>query len=447
MRLVRVGCLGLLLVLFVGYGVIVSLPVQRNAPIVTEGLAAARQRQAALRPRLKDPAQNGFLEPRLEPYWGKGRDNDGPVKSAVAAWLAYSYQQQGKPIQHHPLLIAKDPAYIAARAGFKAYIPDLVQAFSKPVFQPVVEDLIDPSALLQESSLPALTMAMNTYAESLVAEGKPEQAALMYQLALMEGQKSFEEVGTPQLMRGVSLQGLAFQSLVAYLSPGARLNAMQWAGFSAAVAAASPTPITVNQAVQNDLAFGVEFLNRPRASYDGDARPLRGLFLLPGFRGRELRVYQNYMARVLAESSKLRFSGGLPSPGLGASLLGSSGPGVRLLALNYDQQMARVTLHMAKMTGLAGSAAVCAYRAKYGAPPATLAELDKLGLKAPGGTPWSAAQSGLVYKVTGDRAELGVPVDPEVFKAAGIDTKAAQAVEEANSVYFGVRAQGVLFKI
>ncbi len=447
MRLVRGGCLGLLLLLLIGYGVVVSLPVRRDGAQVEEALAKARQRTESIASRLKDPAQNGFLQPTLEPYWGRGWDNAGPVKDAIKAWTAYSYQEQNKPVQHHPLLVSKDPAYAAARAGFEAYVPDLVHAFSKPIFQPVVADMIDPSAQLQESAFTSLTLALNVSAESLFAQGQPGRAALFYQLGFMEGQKTYQNVGLPQLMRAVSLQGLTFQSMVAYLGPDAKLSEKEWIGMSAVVAASCPTPVTVGQSIENDLAFGTEFLNRPRGSYEGDAKPLRGLFLLPGARARELRIYQNYMAEVLPGVATMRIAVGPPGATLFDTLSGKSGPGLRLLVVDYQRQVARLTVHMAKMTGLSAMGGVCAYRVRHGKPPAALGDLDTLGLKAPGGAAWSEVAKNLGYSVVDDRAELLVPINPAVYEAAGLNPEAARLIEEHNSRYFSIRKEGALFRI
>jgi hypothetical protein len=429
----------------VSYGTFVSIPVERNKTSVQAAISASVKRHAELKPKLKDPKVNGFLTAKLEPFWGRA-DNPGPVFDAVAGWAgSYSSQGAGQYIDHAGLIKAKDAGYLKARDAFAALIGDVALAFSKPVFQPVNEDFTAPTAAANDQALTLLALGLNGYAESMVAEGRLERAALIYELVFRQGHLLGDDVGIVQTMMGISLQALAFQSMVAHLHPNLDLDANQWAGLSAALSATTPTQRTLANALENDLAFGTAFLNRPRSSYDGDARPLRGAFLLPGFRARDLRVYQNFMGSLLDEVKTGMIQGQLPPNSRTSVLVGDSGPGLALLVPDYQQQSARVNLHGAKMTGMAVVAAISAYRAQNGKLPTTLADLDSLRLRAPGGVPWSSVK-GIMYKTAGPKVRVGVPVDPRLFTAAGLDLAKAQKIEAVNSNYFSLKDGGYLFE-
>jgi hypothetical protein len=212
------------------------------------------------------------------------------------------------------------------------------------------------------------------------------------------------------------------------------------------VAAATPTPVTLAAAIEQDLLFGTDFLSRPRASYDGDFKHLRGVYLIPGMRARDLRAYHNFMAPLLQEARTGVIRQSAPPATRQAMLTGQNGPGTSLLVPEYDQQSARLALHGAKMCALAATAGVCAYRAKYGKLPATLAELDKLQLQAPGGPFWSSAR-GVYYNVKGDQALVGVQVHPDQIARAGIDVASRRQLERSNSPFFGLNERGFFFII
>ncbi len=442
----RTGCSILIAIFLISYGVLISLPPRHYDVAVNAALAASTRRQTERKSQLKNPDSNGFLAPSLLSFWGKG-ENQGPVKETVSRWAnAFSDQGLGRRVDHAGLHKARDQAYRESRAAFEALIPDLAAAFSKPAFQPVNEDFTAPTEAPNEQALTLLALALNGYAESLIAEGQSARAALVYEMVFREGHLLGDDVGSVQSMIGVSIQALAFQSLVAHLRPDAPLTTAQWAGLSRGVAAATPTPVALVRAIENDLAFGTAFLQRPRASYDGDAKPLRGFYLIPGARARDLRIYHNLMGAFLEEAGGGVILKSTPPATPEAILAGQSGPGTALLVPRYDFQAARFSLHGAKMCGLAATTAICAYRAKHGKLPASLAELDALGLQAPGGAPWSIAR-GLIYQVQGNSAVLAVQVHPNQFTLAEVDLAVAQKLEEANSTYFRIHERGFTFTL
>lgn len=423
-------------------------PRERYSQVVDAALTDVTQRIEQRQSQIKDPKVNGFLSPRFEYFWGGGAEAEShSVRDAINAWVVpYSYQISGVTVDHAGLLAKKDAAYLKARSDFEALLPDLIEALGKPLLQPANDDPFNPTRVFNEQALTSLTIALNAYAESLLLEGNAEKSALAYELAFRLGALVFDDVASIQTMIGVSLQGLAFQSLVGYFQPAVPLSPVQWAGFSQAVSSVTPTPITLGETVQKDLAFGVHFLQQPRSSYDGDARFLRGTYLIPGMRARDQRTYRNVMGEVLEESKTGVVKQDLPSTDALVMLRGESGPGTVLLTPNYEQQSARFTLHAAKMSGFAACAGVAAYRALHERLPASLAELDTLNLQAPGGNPWSTVK-GISYSLQGEQAQILVVVNPELYSLAGIDFDKAQFVESSNSVYFSLVESGFLFRL
>lgn len=444
MRLLKAGCAAVLIGFCICYGVVISLPVERHKSTVSAALAATGKRNSELKARLRDPEQNGFLAPQFEAFWSKA-DNSGQVLETLTAWnQAYSSQNVGVRVDHRALLQAKDPDYLLARRRLEALLPGLVAAFAKPLFQPATTDPNAIAVTFNDQALTTLTLALTGYAESLLAEGSPEHAALVYELIFRMGSAMGKDAGIVPTMMGVSHQALAFQSLVGHLSPSSKLSPGQWAGLATAVAATAPTPLTMVATLEQDLVFGTAFLGGPRGGYDGDFKHLRGLYLLPGMRSRDLRAYHNLMGSLLEEARTGTISQAPPAPTKEALLAGKTGPGTSELMPNYQTQGARIAVHSAKMCALAATAGVCAYRAKYGKLPANLAELDQLNLRAPGGEPWSSAR-GILYEVKGAAALVGVQVPPEQLVRAGIDVETRQQQEAMNSSFFGMNERGYFF--
>jgi hypothetical protein len=444
-KLIRIGCFLVLIAMLVLYGVVVSKPPKLHQQTVDAALASLAKRRAARKPLLEDPAANGFLNPKLNRFWSRGRDNGGPVKDTITGWANnFSDQGAGHHIDHAALQKSKNPGYQTLRLAFIGLLPDLVAAFTKPVFQPVNEEV----HVANDVALRSLTLAINGYAESLVAQHLPDQAALAYELAFREGYLFSDDVNMVHAFQGIGFQALAFQSLVATLQPDANLTAAQWAELSKAAAATSPTPVTITQALQHDLAIGTAFLSQPRGSFEDPARYLRGVYLLPGLQARDLRIYHNTMGLALEESLTGSVKTGNPPDTLSEYLKGNagSGTGVLLPPGGYPKQSARVGLHSAKMGGLSAMAAVCAFRAKNGRLPTTLAQVGTLGLKAPGGLSWSTVK-GFYYKVEGKKALVGVLVPARQFADAGLDVDAASRLEAENSRYFRLQESGLFFHI
>lgn len=446
MRIVRLGCAVLVLAFAVLYGVLISIPSETSSQTVDAALAATEKRHKGLGVQLKNPQMNGFLNARMFPYWGGSEALKGPVHDALAAWAnAYSMQGVKVLVDHAALQKARDPQYLAARKNFERLLPDLISAFSKPLFQPVNENFAAPTNSYNKEALTTLTMAMNGYAESLVAEGRPDQAALVYEMAFREGSMIGMDTRVLPTAEGVGLQALAFQSLVSHLSPNVKMGPNQWIGLSTAIAATAPTTRTLERVLENDLAYGIGFLGRPRSSYDGDARPLRGAYLLPGMRARDLRIYRNIMGRIIQEQARPGLLTVTVPPATTAAILrGESGPGPELLIPDYGRQFARINVHAAKMTGLAACTGLCAYRAKYGKFPAKLGDLDALKLEAPGGMSWAKVK-GVLYLSDGKLVELSVAMDPKVYARAGMDLEKARQ-DSLKSAYFRVREDGFLLR-
>lgn len=443
----RTGCLGSALIAFLGYGVLVSTPVERHTKVVEGALTDVGQRLQQRKIELKDPQMNGYLSPGLESLWGGGEEEARGLVEILNAWvLPYSYQSSGVTVDHAGLLASKDVAYMKARKDFEALLPELVEALSKPLLQPVNEELFQPSRVFNEEALRTLTLALNAYAESLLMEGQPGKSALVYELAFRQGALVADDVATIPTSLGMSLQGLAFQSMVGYFQPAVELSVAQWAGLSRALVSMTPTATTLQESMQNDLAFGVNFLQQPRSSYDGDAKPLRGIYLLPGMRAHDQRVYRNVMGRALLEAAEGRVVESLPPSGAAAMVKGDNGAGTALLVPDYRRQSARLLLHAGKMKGLAAMAAVCAYRAAHGALPQALTDLDQLNLHGPGELSWSKVE-GVTYEAQEGKAILRVAIDPAFYQAAGVDVESAEQMEAANSVYFRLHKDGFSFAL
>lgn len=426
-------CLGLFLL--IGYGWLLSTPKAQATASLDEGLVAAKARADALKLKGTDPHQNGFLEPLLLPYWKADGDvkdkNFIFVSSAVERWTKdFSAQSIGHEVDHAALLKVKSVDYLAARKGFEELLPHVVAALDKPMFSSGKEG-IHVFRVLQ------LTRGLDGYAESLVAEGELERASLVYQLVFLLGDHVGRGGGVLQMFGGISCQALGFQSLVGHLSDADHLGLDSWAGLSRTLSYTTPMADAFTEAIQVDAQRGLEFLSEARSSYDGEARFLRGVFLLPGLRARDIRIYRNVMTEILGLAGAQKTLPVWVAPGFTHYLEGRTGAAFSSLIPEggYRVEAARLRFHNAKMTGLCAYTALCAYRAKHGHWPERLEDLASLHLKAPGGQPWQETPN-LLYRTNKAERELAVLLPERLYEDAGVNLLEAANNEAGNSTYF-----------
>lgn len=442
--------LGLLILVLAGCGLLawfVSTPVERQRARVEAALQSARTRHESARSTLKDPEQNGLLEPELRSFWDRSLAQETALAQAGSRWAqAYSFAFYGQRVAHQAMLSAQDAAYLEARQAFGNQVPALVKGLSRPHFAPPNEDYANPLYALDEQSLSHCVAGLSALGESLLAEGAIDSAALVYEVAFRLAFRVTEAGGSLVMAQGMAMQAIPFQSLVWDLSPAIPLSPDHWRGLSRALLESTPTRAVLQRAIEDDLAFGVTFLQAPRGSYDGDARHLRGAYLIPGLRGRDLRTYRNLMGQVLEQAAAGTVTVALPSPERSAMLGGSSGPGTLLLAPDYASLSARWSIHQAKLHGLALSAGLCAFRRQNGHYPESLDQLDSLQLLGPENQPWSR-QPGISYQRQGDQAHLQFALGEALFRQAKLDPETAQQQVGENPWGFRITAEGMLWTL
>lgn len=458
MRLLRIGC-GILFLLALtclgfGYSKLVGRPQELHQETIAKALADSVERHKDWPTKLKDPKINGFLQPDLRLYWSAmASTEDAAYKkadSAVSGWAdRFTKQGSGREIDHQALLRVKSVEYLAARSAFVELLPALLAAFEKPMFQPPNDDFTRPELGIQFDNLRRIAIGLDGYAESLVAEGDLERATLAYQLVFRMGKLISEDAGMVQTFAGVSIQGLGFQSFVSQISDSDRLSFSAWRNMSLALAQSAITSEQLERALENDTARGVSFLALPRSSFDGDARYLRSVYLLPGVQARDERIYKNLMGASLEAVRESGYALRAPEPSLENVAEGSTSWVVNSLLLpvdGYRTESARLLLHSAKFGGLAAYTGICAYHALIGKWPDRLSDLDKIQISAPGGVLWSKL-NGINYYTDGKRPEIEVLLPAAAFEEAQVSLASSSIAEGMDSKYFRLGPKQYWFSV
>ena len=411
-----IGLLAVIALPIVLYGVWLQFPAARNQEIVSEAYAVTNERLAELNLRAEDPEINGFLNPTFSPYWGR-KDQEyqqsSPTETTVKAWNDnYSTPGTGLKIDHPALQAESDPKYLEALSGMEALAPELRAAMNKPVFFPPKFKLTADAMVPNLIAARACAQAMVGLAEAQVAQGKKEQAARDLVSVIHYG-GLFNAQGTLiSDMIGVAIQAIGADGFFGLIDINNDFPADSWKSLTQTILESIPPKDTILRAMQGEMLFChntlVQISENPGSLVELDG--MSGLTAIPGFLGREERIYNNTMTDlVLAvkKDGRVSFGSDLTEPTTTDYLTGRSGIIARIMIANYERADKQCRINRNRIMATATATGIAAYRAQEGQLPESLAQLSEAGIPV---IEDSDALGAMEYNVTGDKATLKVRV-------------------------------------
>ncbi len=274
------------------------LPRPYKRELIERSLADSETRFQQSQQRAKEPELNGYLNEKFLSFWGPDGHDEGPAGLVVTAWNTYSPAAVRKPVEFSSL--ASDSGYRKARADFEGLLPELLDAFNKEAFvMPLARRSLEvpiPRLLAVKASATALV----GYSALLIEEGEAGRAAEILETVIHLGGNLLGQGFLIQEMFGVSLREVAFEAVV-HLFEAKDLTGDQWERLAASVKAAAASEHQVQEVMTDEMVATLNTFDDIRQGKSAQHQmPLGGRWMM----GREARIYQNDMARLLEAVEK-----------------------------------------------------------------------------------------------------------------------------------------------
>ncbi|MCA9794172.1 MAG: hypothetical protein KC910_20330 [Candidatus Eremiobacteraeota bacterium] len=381
--------------------ILVNLPLQRHFSRVEQALEQAKTDRAELYSRAIDPAQNGYLNPELLPYWGPDKV-DNPVAPVMDAWVeGYASVEHDQTVDHQALQAARDPAYLQARARLEQILPSVREALARPVFAQPVDHYDADAKTINFGAVRKLALALCAHAETLLAEGQDQAASEDLLMTFELGYKLTGEKTILNQMMGVAAQQIALEGINHLLTPER--------DFSGSEVGRRLLESTLAEG-QFRRCMGAEMLFFEEALDPGVLSQSPGLARLPFFLKRERRIYHARMESLLADIDE-----GRPVTPLrgdfswGRWLMGQDGILANIMTPNYVGSTQVLDRCRRLSAGTAAAAAITGFLQRQHRLPDQLSQLDLSALE---GLAWDS--EAFSYEKTDNGARLTVVLpEPE----------------------------------
>ncbi|MCA9779276.1 MAG: hypothetical protein KC800_21255, partial [Candidatus Eremiobacteraeota bacterium] len=256
-----------------------------------------------------------------------------------------------------------------------------------------------------------------------VTQGKDQQAARDLVSVIHFG-SNFNGQGTLiSDMIGIAIQAIGLNAFNGLIDLNSDFPAEEWKSLTKTILDSTPPKDSMIRAFQGEMVFcgnSVDGL----ADNAGDFQEDAWMTALPGFLGRELRIYNNLMSDQilsLQKNGSLNLPKELLEPTAMDRFTGRSGPLAEILIPSGERSIAHTNLSRRCLIAIATATGMAAYRAQEGKLPASLAQLSEAGIPVTDEKEWLEAME---YKVQGDTATLKIRVqDPpaELTPMSGTD--------------------------
>ena len=400
------------------YGVWWMFPKARNTEIVAEAHRVTEERLEAIRSQADDAEVNGFLNPTFVPYWGRMgiEQKDGSsAQKTVRAWQEYSTASADERVDHKTLQEQSDEGYSTALEGMMAMAPELRKAMNKPLFAPPKSEHNAAAVIPNIIAARACAQAMVGLAESEIARGQLDQAALDL-VSIINFGSGFNGQGTLFTdMAGISIQAIGLDGFNGLIDINSGLSADTWKTLAASVLKTVPPKDTLLSSLQGEMLYvhnSIELVHEDPEIVE-EAIRLSPLAHLPGFYDREERIYNNVMSDIILQHQK---NGTLEppkeffEPSAMDQLTGRSGVLAVLMLSDPVRANRRILLSRSSQIATATALGIAAYRAQEGKLPESLAQLSQAGIPV---TEETDFLDSMEYSVQADTATLKVPVQEQ----------------------------------
>lgn len=197
----------------------------------------------------RDPLVNGYLNPLLLELWSEPmEDPKGSLAKALRDWVRAAEDVLGQ-VKNSLDAFSPPERYSQSRRDFEAYLPEILNAVSRPVYEPLGP--LDPKSVGNSSFWGTrLDIALCYYAQSLFLEGAQEKAAELLHLLLGWAAERNHCVGMLARMGTLGLQS----RLLDVLFKGVSVQSQGNERLAEALHRAAPDSKALGRAVGLDLA-------------------------------------------------------------------------------------------------------------------------------------------------------------------------------------------------
>lgn len=249
-------------------------------------LENARMRRDALFARAGQPAVNGALQPAFAGWWrAKG---SSPAQDALLQnWIRYSSQSELRYIDHQAL--QSDSRYLKARNDFEKLVPDLKQAWSKPVFCGSSPALSDDLRLVV---LRKLALGLTALAEDQSARGQADRSIRSVYPVLAVGNRYLDRELMIDHLLGLAMLDYGSESLLYVLDRGG-ISPAGWRFLKERLPLVTPSQSLLPRTLAGEMLFMREhYADPPIGAVTWRDRIIQ---FAPGMEAREQRLLENFM--------------------------------------------------------------------------------------------------------------------------------------------------------
>jgi hypothetical protein len=321
----------------------------------------------------------------------------------------------GERIDHKTLQEQNDKGYSAALEAMEKVAPELRVAMNKPLFAPPKSDHNAATVIPNFIAARACAQAMVGLAESEVAQGRVEQAAVDL-VSVVNFGSGFNGQGTLITdMVGIAIQDIGIDGFNGLIDINTDLAAESWKSLASSLLKTVPPKDTLLGSLQGEMLYAH---NSIALAHDDpelvdEAIRLSPLAHLPGFYDREERIYNNVMSDLILQyqnKGTLELPKEFVEPSALDQFTGRSGTFAVLMVSDAGRAGRRILLSRKLQIATATAVGIAAYRAQEGKLPDGLAQLSETGIPV---TDETEILDSMEYSVEGKTATLRVRVQEQ----------------------------------
>ena len=384
-------------------------PLVENKSLVETSMERAQKRFSTAQETARDPEQNGYLNPRFLPFWGRKSteaNRNDPIQRTFDGWVEFSTPGAGEPIDHKALQSSEDPKYLEALSAFEEIEPELTEALSKPSFLTPEQKLSYNNEVLNYIAFRKAAQCLVGYAEAKVAQGDHREAARTLVTTVEAGRKVMGRSALIQDMIGVAVQAIGSSAIFTELDLKQPWGAKLGEELTARLVAAVPPREQLEWSLEAELFLGTSAIEDIQDDKVTEPKSGEGL---PGFLSREKRIYQNVMVQCLVNlknNSRPIVPLAVRQSDWVDYVAGRTGLYIQILVPNFVRAEEQMDFNRAKVMGIATIFGVKTFREKHNRLPKNLEELPKWDIP----TVEADSLKTMTYDVNNGRASLIVPI-------------------------------------
>lgn len=353
-------------------------PAVKDPALVSEMVKKAQDHFDEQQKTARDPAQNGYIDPKLLPVWKPQADPNDPLRLKLDGWLkAASSLSESKMLSNQTL---RSPAVLALHKELKPTLDEIRRSFEKPEFAMPLDTISVNNPDFNLYGLRVCAYAISAEAE-VDASGKNYQtlvATVNDLLTLAKHLESFDLLVNHAT--AITMRRIATGTILVSTTPKSALTGAEWSQLAQATEKGAPEGKILKSVLEaefGETCLSLDHLISSEGSQNGDAGYIARKLLK-----REGRIYKNRMIDVIkssdpmAELHKLNSMDGSE----GAYFSGTYGKMTSSFIPDFEVVDTLFEYYRRREIALAFRLGIAAYQSQLKKAPTSLKDLAKVGL-------------------------------------------------------------------